>query len=411
MGNPTGAFARRQVGRPGVWSPRAAWAAVACTTALLALASILQLNALGVRGFAVRTLSTLTYPLIAAVVGALVIDSKGSHPVGWLFTMSGLTWALFHAGSAVALYPPDSAVPGRDLLIWCAAWTSIVGTGLVAALLVHVFPDGHATSARWRWAVILTIGIIALAGASYALAPGSLEDLPALDNPYGVTGELGQLVRAIRDVSWLLVLTCAAAGVVSLRQRARAAGVEQRQQIKWLLFAGAVEVAFGCFYAITGALVHPRYAAPAVGPALSLLPIALGIAILRHRLYDIDVLIKKTLVYGALSAVLAGVYVAGVFLLQRALAPVTADSNLAVAASTLTVAAMFRPLRARIQMFINRRFYRQQYNAAATVRDFSAHLRTEVDLEMLGGELVAVVSDTLQPRHTWLWLKAPKPQE
>lgn len=203
------------------------------------------------------------------------------------------------------------------------------------------------------------------------------------------------------------MLIATAAGVVSLRQRTRHAPHEERQQVKWLLLAALVLFAFGTFWGITELAGYPELATTAAWVFVPLVPLALGVAILRHRLYDIDVLLNRTLVYVTLSAILAVVYVATVVLFQWLLSAVTAESNAAIAASTLAVAALFRPLRSRIQRFIDRRFYRQKYDAAATVGRFSARLRDEVELDALGRELLAAVGETMHPATAHVWLRTP----
>ena len=345
-------------------------------------------------------------PIISALLGAIIIDRKGNHLVGWLFCASGAFWALYHVSLAAAVWVVGGrAVPAGDLLIWVSQWSAFVGFGLAPVLVVFVFPTGALTTPRWRGFFRFAIGVIVVGAVAYGFGPGPVEDLPIIDNPYGAGGVLGSILAVLRGAAWPLLLLSITAGVVSLRQRMKAARFEERQQIKWLLLAGAALVVFVSFWGISEILGEPALAATGAGFVLPLITVAVAVAILRHRLYDIDVLINRTLVYVSLSALLAALYLGVVFLLQRALAPFTADSNVAVAMSTLAVAAMFRPLRSRVQRFIDRRFYRQKYNAAATLGQFSGALRHETDLDALSDQVLAVVSETLQPRHAGLWLK------
>ena len=349
----------------------------------------------------------LLHPLISGLVGALVIDRRGSYVVGWLFCLSALGWGLGYLGGAAGVYRlAGGTLAGQDLLIWCIVWAPFLAFALAPVWVVYVFPTGRLTTPRWRWFMAFTVAVTFLGTVGYMVVPGPIEDLPALDNPFGVGGVGGTLAGAARDLYWPLLLIGIAAGVVSLRQRMRAAPFEQRQQIKWLLLAGAVLVGFVSFWGVVDTLGHPDAAAVLSGLFLPTFPIALGIAILRHRLYDIDVLLNRTLVYLSLSAVLGAVYLGAVFLLQRVLSPVTEDSNIAIAASTLAVAALFRPLRASIQRFIDRRFYREKYSAIATLERFSTRLRNELDIDALEGELLVVIDQTLHPATAMVWLRS-----
>ena len=383
----------------------AAWSTVVVTIGMLIVAVLLEVRSAGFRTQEYEL--TLLHPLISVLVGALVIDRRGNHVVGWLFCLSGLGWGVGYLGHAAGISVlSGGSLPGQDVLIWSIMWPPFFAFALVPALVLYVFPTGRLTSPRWRWFVLYTITTSVVGVIGYMFAPGPLLDVPALDNPYGSGGAIGRAATFMVEVCWPMLLIGIAGGVVSLRQRMRAATFSERQQIKWLVLAGAILVAFVAFWGATDVLLgRPDVAAAATGLVLPTLPLALGIAILRHRLYDIDVLINRTLVYLSLSAVLAAVYVGAVFLLQRALSPVTEDSNIAIAASTLAVAALFRPARASIQHFIDRRFYRSKYNATATLGRFATRLRDEVDMDALTVELLALVGETLQPTKSGLWLK------
>ena len=233
------------------------------------------------------------------------------------------------------------------------------------------------------------------------LSPWDPQDSAAYpENPFAVDSPVVD-VLALGFALLVIMLLAAAASLVVRFRRARGA---ERQQLKWIASAASI----GPLVSVVGSLYWPAWQAQAatlLGSAL--IPIAAGIAILRYRLYDIDVVINRALVYGALSAALAGTYLSSVLLLQLVLSGVTANNGLAIAGSTLAVAALFQPARRRIQATVDRRFYRSRYDAARTLERFGAQLRDEVDLDTLGDELRAVVAETMQPAHVTLWLRSP----
>jgi len=232
-----------------------------------------------------------------------------------------------------------------------------------------------------------------------------LAGYPTLENPFAIDGAV---VDALFYPCVLAMYVGIFGSVASLVVRYRRAARVQRQQIKWLATAGAIlALVLPIDVALSGVLGGAAYVATTV--AVLGLPVAVGIAILRHRLYDVDVVINRALVYGALTAALAGTYLASVLLLQLVLSAITANNGLAIAGSTLAIAALFQPARRRIQAIVDRRFYRRKYDAARTLERFGAHLRDEVDLGALGDDLRAVVADTMQPAHVSLWLRETQP--
>ena len=373
-----------------------AFSAALLLTSLVLNVGILH-GAPAVIGAVITPLSFLSY----AVVGALIVWRRGDHPVGWIFSIAGLGWALTWSTGVLVERGRFFGERTPDLIVWLSAWTELIGiTGLVLALLV--FPTGRLVSPRWRVAAVAAIGGGIVTSLGEAFVAGPLEDHPYLDNPYPA----GDVFEVLRAVGWPLFLLPVLAGVASLVVRSRRARGDERLQLKWMMFAATLMAAYLAFFAISaGAFGNDRIAESLQGVALLTVPGAAGIAILKYRLYDIDVVVNRALVYGALTAILASAYVGLVFGLQVILAPFTAESDLVIAASTLAVAGLFRPVRSRLQDFIDRRFYRRKFDAQRTLEEFSVQLRDEVNIDALSGRLERVVADTMQPAHVSLWLR------
>jgi hypothetical protein len=348
-----------------------------------------------------------------ATVGALVASRQPGNLIGWIFCALGLFLPLAGASEEYALYAlvtKPGSLPGGEVMAWLAAWFAGAINFAMLAFVLLLFPDGRLLSRRWRFVVWLNLIAILLIFA-WNFEPGLIESLGLLKvaNPFGVAGA-GALLQALGELGFFLVLAVAIAGAISLVIRFRRSSGDERQQIKWFVFAGAVF----CAVLAVAPVLWTLPLSPAtewIWPTLFLLglgtiPAATGVAILKYRLYDIDILINRTLVYGSLTAMLVAVYFGGIFLLQRIFVLLSGQqSTLAVVASTLLIAAMFMPLRRRIQSFIDRSFYRRKYDAAKTLEGFSLKLRDETDLEALRGDLVGVVRETMQPAHVSLWLR------
>ena len=385
-------------------APRLAWTLCGVALALVLTGpASLMLSRDGALIFSLAFGSVL---VSTAVVGAVVASRLPHNPIGWILLAMGVGLGLSATGTAfgaLGVLTSHGPLPGDDLAVWFGNWTFVpVVYGGVAALL-HLFPDGHFLSPRWRRAGAASAIIVLVATAKDALSPGPLEDVASIDNPVAATGWLADVVTTIDgpvDTLALPVFACAIASLV-VRFR-RSTGIE-RQQLKWI---SAALVLVGLGLGLTAG-------APVFGDAtfflalfgLASMPIAVGVAMLRYRLYDIDVVVNRALVYGALTATLAAVYLGSVLVLQLALSTVTEGSGLAVAVSTLAVAALFRPVRARIQASVDRRFFRSKYDATQTLAAFSAHLRDQVDLADIGDKLLVAVGDTVQPSHASLWLR------
>jgi MFS family permease len=344
-----------------------------------------------------------------ATVGALVASRRPSNAVGWLLMAIAFAFVLQIVGEAYIAsrsnpaYLAVAVVTGSMFSVWLM---------LVVSFLPLLFPDGHALSRRWRalvWFNVLLTALLVLVGV---LLPGELAVSADIDNPIHLHGPALTLVQAVGAAGgFLLVPTVLLTGLTLVLRFRRSHGRE-RQQVKWFAFAGLMTVA-GLLIAALGNLLPSAWREPVggVGWAMFLsfailgIPIATGIAILRHRLYDIDVVINRTLVYGTLTAALAAIYVGSVLLLRLVLTPLAGESALSVAGSTLAVAALFRPARARIQAAVDRRFYRSRYDASRTLDDFAHRLRHELDLDAVGADLCAAADRTVQPSHISLWLR------
>ncbi len=349
-----------------------------------------------------------------AVVGTLVA-SRTTHPIGWLLIAVAIFWMLpllFEQYGARGLVVAPGSLPAARLAMVAGSWTFPFVFSPLAHILL-LFPTGKVRSPRWRPLLVAVPVATLLVAIPLALWPGWSGHGVEITNPVGLAGST-QLLQAVTAIGVVLMIGIFVACVVSLVLRFRASHGVERQQMKWLAFVAVAEAMI-----LAGTIVASRISAgtsaeDAVGSiswgilvtTLMLgMPLAIGAAILRYRLYDIDRLINRTLVYGLLTGTLGGGYFGGVVLLQLLSRPVTGGSGLAVAVTTLLVAALFRPARSRIQDAVDRRFNRRRYDAAKTIEAFSARLRQETDLDTLTEELLAVVRQTMEPVHVSLWLR------
>jgi hypothetical protein len=344
-----------------------------------------------------------------SVIGALIASHRPENPIGWIFLAVGCCYGLLSAADEYAIYAlltnPGALALGAEAS-WLGKWIWAPGLGLILVFLPLLFPDGNPPSPRWRpvgWLGGLSI-VLAVVSSTIVLWP---ERGPALVTGDESPSHVLDVVLLFAAVPMLFVAGLGA--VISLLVRFRRVREEERQQIKWFASAAALTlvwiIVFGqstlrglpeAMVALSSLLVIPS------------IPIATGVAILRYRLYDIDVIINRTLVYGSLTVILVGLYFGGVATTQaifRALTSQEQQPQLAVVVSTLAIAALFMPLRRRIQSFIDSRFYRRKYDARKALEAFSATLRNETDLEALRDDLVGVVRETMQPAHVSLWLR------
>jgi hypothetical protein len=349
--------------------------------------------------------------LVFTTMGALVAARRWRNPVGWLLLAEGLVWdlQLFAQGyAAAALFTHRGTLPAGELVLWVIGWWLYVAANFLVFFLVLLLPTGRLRSRRWRWAAWLGACCIVLVVPSLLARRALYPDLPAITNPVGLLppSPLVDLLDHLAEDVLLPLL--GAAAVTSLVLRFRTARSVERQQLKWLAYAAMLLLAGGLggvylaqWLGASGYVVSFFQVAP-----LGAIPVAVAVAVLRYRLYDIDRIINRTLVYGLLTATLGLGYAGGVLGLGQLFGGVSQQPpSWAIAATTLAMAALFQPLRRRIQNGVDRRFNRRRYDAAKTIEAFSARLRQEIDLDTLSAELLAVVDQTMEPTRASLWLR------
>jgi hypothetical protein len=386
-----------------------AWSLCGLSLALTALSLLLltlNLSRLNVGVFDYWVEDT-TIAALCSTVGAVIASRRPENPIGWIFCAAGLHGGVSHFSSEYAVYTllaEPRSFPGGEALAWVRSWIWVPYLGLFTFLGL-LFPDGQLPSSRWRWIAWLSATVILSGTALVAFSPGPVYGLHPIQNPLGIESLKG-VVDPVKASLYALLSIAA----ISLFVRLRRARRIERQQLKWVTYTAAVAVSGAILAYLVGEAVHASWVSW-VGLILTMsgivgIPITMTIAILKYRLYDIDLIINRTLVYGTLTATLVALYFGSVIVLQRAFVVLTSqESTLAVAASTLAIYVLFNPLRRRIQSFIDRRFYRRKYDARKTLEVFSAKLRDETDLDALSDELVEVVRETMQPAHVSLWLR------
>jgi hypothetical protein len=341
-----------------------------------------------------------------STVGAVAASHRPGNPVGWVLCSIGLSWGVGHFTSEYATYAllaAPGSLPAAEAAAWIYSWVWVPGLGFIVFLPL-LFPSGRLPSPGWRPFAWFSVLLVVAGTIVAAFSPGPGVGL-SIRNPFGMES-LPDLNQQLQALMFALIFVASASLVARLH---RARGVE-RQQIKWVAYAGALGggaalPTYTVLEAVNLPWLHLAGYVPALVGILGV-PTAVGIAITRYRLYDIDILINRTLVYGTLTATLVALYLVGIVVLQRVFVFLTGQqSTLAVVASTLLIAALFNPLRRSLQSFIDRRFYRRKYDARKTLERFSARLRDETDLDALSDDLVDVVRETMQPTHASLWLR------
>jgi hypothetical protein len=401
--------------RTASWLAWSVWALSLTLTAFSLLFLILTLSHPGVPIYS----SWLEETLIAlgcSTVGAVVAYRRPENTIGWLFCIVGLLFAVDHFCAEYGIYTllaSPGAAPAGEMVVWVTVWLWVptLALGVFSLLL---FPDGRLPGSGWRWFAWLCVLLVVIGTALAAFSPGALVSITSmqLQNPLGIESLPNREVVVISLQALLFALMLVAAGSMFVRMR-RARGVE-RQQIKWLAYA-AVTTASGAILTRVVARAMDLLWLEWVGSVILIvgvmgIPISVGIAILRYRLYEIDLIINRTLVYGSLTAMLVLFYFGSVTALQYLFSLLTGQGNtLAIVASTLTIAALFNPLRRRLQAFIDRRFYRRKYDARKILEAFGSRLREQTDLEKLSEDLAEVVDETMQPAHVSVILRSEVP--
>jgi hypothetical protein len=367
--------------------------------------------------FLLVILFALTLSMFPAA-GVLIATRRPGTPIGWLLLAIGVGFGLLstttYADYGIRLHPGSVPWPEVAAAVGSAMWAPAVG---LIGLLILLFPDGHLAGPRWRWLAYVIAFCTVVGTASLVLAPGPMSDngYPGTPNPLGIES-LDPLIGVAQAVVIVIPLAIVPAAV-SLLVRYRRSRTTERQQIKWLVAAVATVAAM---YLIGVVLSIAIPSSSATEPlwrravddiavlTIGLIPAAVGVAVLRYRLYEIDVIVRKTLIYTVLIGSLAVLYLGGIYAMEGVVRTVTGHSGaLAVTLSTLAVAAAFHPLRARIQRAVDRRFYRARYDGARALDGLRLRLRGQIDLEALSDEVLEVVRDTVQPVRATLWLRAP----
>jgi hypothetical protein len=377
---------------------------------LLAVAAALVVMVAGVAAATTFTLDVREAPMLVvalsfAVVGAVVAAGAPRNQIGWLLLAVGLGLAFFGATTALVELGIErpATIPATSTLAWLASNFGLCAF-IALMLLLSRLPSGTLPSRRWRGVNVLA-AVALVSGLAASFAPGPFDDHPELENPFGIPGFGTVATDLLQPLVVLLLFTVLLVSLASVVVRFRRARGLERQQLKWVAASVGTTVltwliAFATSYDDSNSSMWVAWSL-----TLCFVPVSIGIAVRRYRLYDLDRVVSRALVYGGLSLILGATYVGLVLAGQALFASFAGGSNLAIAASTLLVAGLFLPVRARVQRFVDRRFYRRRYDAERTLEGFAARLREQVDLATLERDLRGVVGETMQPAHTSMWLR------
>jgi PAS domain S-box-containing protein len=388
-----------------------AWLVCALTLALIVCAVALAI----LNGTDVFSLLYLVAVALSALVGGVVATRRFANPVGWILLAGGAIFAFQEFSLEYAIYglvTNPFSLPLVRTMGWLASWIYVPGLLLLLSFLPLYFPDGRLVSSRWRWVagLALVLAVVGPISSAFLPSPTRVWDIVY---PLGIVA-LGPVSDLLDEVATVLYCGVIFASAASLAVRFHRSVGEEREQIKWLAYAASALTAWlliDPLIWVDSPILDDVLRPTMDGLLFAGIPVAVGVAVLKYRLYDIDLIINRTLVYGTLTGVLALIYLGSVVLLQdifHALTGQEGQSQLAIVLSTLAIAALFIPLRRRIQSFIDRRFYRSKYDAKKTLEAFSAKLRDETDIDALSDDLVEVVRETIQPTHVSLWLRSPR---
>ncbi|HEU4488472.1 MAG TPA: hypothetical protein VFS38_04210 [Actinomycetota bacterium] len=354
--------------------------------------------------------STATFFVVELAFPAtgLIILLRTSNRVGWILLGAGLGLGIQAFCAAYAEYGlshSPGVLPGASIFAWVSDIIWLPQLLMATMFLFLLFPDGRLPSARWR--LVIYVGIAgALLTEIGIVFESDVYGYSGVQAPFA--GLISQsFLELLSTIGGLMLLPAILLALASLFVRYRSSGTVARLQIKWFLFAAVAFLASQLAFNIFGLAEESTLLLVVEGLSALLIPGAVSVAILKYRLYDIDFIINRTLLWTFLTATLSAVYFVAVAVLQGAINPLAEDSSLSVAISTLVAAALFRPARSRIQAFIDRAFYRSRYDAGQTVEAFAAKLRDELDLDALTAELVSVTTRVMQPSKTLLWLREP----
>jgi hypothetical protein len=401
-----------RVARPRRWPGVVAWALWALT--MLGIPVIAWLDHLsrqaGRPDLAQLTLGAFVGPVLSLVsattVGAVLASRRPGHPVGWLLLVLGLSLAWGGVAPAYAAYgllARPGALPAAHAVARNYSITVVTAQTALSFVLL-LTPTGSLPSPRWRWWARVTAAAAAILLVALAVASGPLDpQYQVLGGPFDVRGQSGALL-VVNQLALAFTTLAVVAGAGSLVVRFRRATGVERLQLRWVAWAAGLAV-LGAVVALGGVAVGATAVVTwALSTCLAVLPLALGAAILRYRLYDLDHILSRTLTYGLLTLLLAGGYAVVVLGLGQLLGR---DSSLVVAGATLAVAGVFQPARRRVQQVVDRRFNRRRHDTAQTIAAFSARLHQQIDLDTLTAELLAVMDQTMQPVQASLWLRSP----